>query len=155
MKQNTNTMIKFIVPGEICAFTYTNAAAQRRATTISSNMINKVSEIVKPIKDKYGAFFKGIWSTWKVDENIYQAEFKTNITIPGTSPSDQNKLQVKISFDTKQESTAIALLGTSIATTFINTFNGKQELYEVYPVVWIASQTSSKTHSEESVIEKI
>jgi hypothetical protein len=284
MKKNITAMTRFLVLAAIAVLSCLFVSAQKKATAVSSEMINMVSEIVKPIRDKmdkllkedvsgtykayeadvnllkklktnaekskatkelkekYGAFMKRNWNKLKVDENMYQAEIrkvfppslrerivfqeylnfsilvpfiitstsppttenkcvdvcsiaagevtgtggliasgggsygncfikasswaliagknvltaelKNNITIPGTFPADQKKLRVKVSFDTKQEATAIALFGTSIATSVIKTFNGIQELYAVAPITWITSLSASKSYSEEYVIEK-
>jgi hypothetical protein len=284
LKVKISSMIRNLVLAAILVLCGLSGSAQKKATSVTSEMINRINEIVKPLREqvdkllkedpsgtykayeqdvyslrklktnaekskateeikvKYAPFFKRIWSKMKVDENMYQAEIrkvfpprlrerivfqeflnfsiivpfvitntippateskcvdvcsiangeltgaggliasgggsygncfikanswsliagkndikaelKNNITIPGTFPSDPKKLRVKISFDSKQEATAIALFGTSTATTFINTFNGSQELNAIAPVIYIASLSSAKSYSEEYVIEK-
>lgn len=123
--------------------------------TIAAGEVTGTGGLIASGAGSYGnCFIKA--SSWALiaGRNVLKAELKNNITIPGTFPADQKKLRVKISFDTRQEATAIALFGTSIATTQINTFNGMQELYAIAPVAWITSLSASKSYSEEYVIEK-
>jgi hypothetical protein len=93
------------------------------------------------------------WATVAGGNDLY-ASLKNNITIPGTLPLDARKLRVKKSFELKQEATAFAVLGFSLAETRVMTYQGNEYLMVMAPVIFGANKIVTKSYSEEYVIEK-
>lgn len=92
------------------------------------------------------------WGAAVGGNNLY-GSLKNNISIPGTLPADSRKLRVRKSFDIKQEAVAFAL-GFGFSETRVTTFQSNEYVSAIAPVLFAASKTSTKTITEEYVIEK-
>jgi hypothetical protein len=289
MKRNVPVAIKKWALAAASALLILHTSAQKNTATVTTELINKINNVVKPLKEQadkllkedatgtykayqndvsalnkmksgaekskasnriiaqYAAFFKNIWSNLKVDEKTYQSQIravfpanmaerisfqqylnfsittsngnppppttqappplpenkcidvcsiaagevngsgsliasgggsygncylranawaavaggndlsailKNNITIPGTLPLDARKLRVRKSFELKQEATAFAVLGFSLAETRVMTYQANEYLMVMAPVIFGANKMVTKSYSEEYVIEK-
>lgn len=92
------------------------------------------------------------WGAVVGGNNLY-GSLKNNISIPGTLPADSRKLRVRKTFDIKQEAVAFAL-GFGFSETRVSTYVSNEYVYAMAPVLFAASKTSTKTITEEYVIEK-
>lgn len=92
------------------------------------------------------------WGAVVGGNNLY-GSLKNNISIPGTLPADSRKLRVRKTFDLKQEAVAFAL-GFGFSETRVSTYQSNEYVSAMAPILFAASKTSTKTITEEYVIEK-
>jgi hypothetical protein len=62
---------------------------------------------------------------------------RNNITIPGTLPNDARKLHVRKSYELNMEATSFAVLGFGYAETSADTYQSRERLFVMSPVILV------------------
>jgi hypothetical protein len=122
--------------------------------SIAAGEITGEGKLIAAGAGSYGNCYLKVnsWGAVLGGNNLY-GSLKNNISIPGTLPADSRKLRVRKSFDLKQEAVAFAL-GFGFSETRVTTYQSNEYICAIAPVFFGASKTSTKTITEEYVIEK-
>jgi hypothetical protein len=123
--------------------------------TIAAGEIKGDSALISNGGGAYGNCFLKI-SAWgaTLGHSDWYGFLRNNIKIPGTFPSDDRRLRVKKHYELRQSSTAFAALGFGYAETRLKTYQSSEYLLTMAPVLFASSKSTSKTISEEYVLEK-